>query len=124
MLLKCSKANVSIAQLKPHASYATLPFETPWWGGLRTTTLVAGGASMFTLNSTQRGTPSLERKSNSRLRSSLNTWSKRSHPLFSLPASSYLQEASPPSLCFTTSNPSGRKAHKSLDSFAVELVWK
>ena len=67
MLLKCSKANVSIAQLKPHAFYATPPFETPWWEGLRTTTLVAGGASMLILNFTQQGTPSLEKKSSSRL---------------------------------------------------------
>ena len=125
MLLKCSKANVSIAQLKPHASYATLLSETPWWGGLRITTLVAGGASMFTLNSTQRGTLSLGKKSNSRLKSSLNTWSKKSHPLFSLPASSYLPGTSPPcSLHSKTSNLSGRKAHKSWDSFAAELVLK
>ena len=67
MLLKCSKANVSIAQLKPHAFYATPLFKTPWWEGLRTTTLVAGGASMFILNFTQRGTPSLEKESSSRL---------------------------------------------------------
>ena len=72
MLLKCSKANVSIAQLKPHASYATLLSETPWWGGLRITTLVAGGASMFILNFTKRGTPSLEKESSSRLQSSPN----------------------------------------------------
>ena len=67
MLLKCSRANASIAQPKPHASYATPPFETPWWEGLKTTTLVAGGASMFILNFTQRGTPSLEKESSSRL---------------------------------------------------------
>ena len=80
---------------------------------------------MFTLNFTQRGTPSLEKKSNSRPRSSLNTWSKKSHPLFSQPASSYLPETSPPcSLRSKTSNLSGRKAHKSLDSFAAELVLK
>ena len=124
MLLKCSRANVSIAQPKPHASYATRPFETHWWGGLRTTTLAAGGASMFILSFTQRGTPSLEKESSSRLQSSPNPRSKKLHPLFSQSASSYLQEASPPSLRFKTSNPSGRKAHKSLDSFAAELVRK
>ena len=125
MLLKCSRANVSIAQPKPHVSYATRPFETHWWEGLRTTTLAAGGASMFILSFTQRDTPSLEKEASSRLQSSPNSRSKKLHPLFSQPASSYLQETSPPcSLRSKTSNLSGRRVHKSLDSFAAELVLK
>ena len=79
---------------------------------------------MFILSFTQRGTPSLEKESSSRLQSSPNPWSKKLHLLFSQSASSHLQEASPPSFRSKTSNPSGRKAHKSLDSFAAELVRK
>ena len=79
---------------------------------------------MFTLNSTQRGTPSLGKESSSRLQASPNPGSKKLHQPFSQSASSHLREASPPSLRSKTSNPSGRKAHRSLDSFAAELVRK
>ena len=127
MQSRCSKANASTVQLGPHAFYTTPPSRTPWSGGLRTTNLAVGNASMCILNCTQQGTPSLEKKSNSRPRSKLNPWSKKPYPLSCNPASSYLQEAFQQHfLHFKTSNLSGRKAHRFLGFSTVGPVreWR